>query len=144
MKDPVKAEEFARTMNAMATVQQIASKNSVEEEATSSGLITIDDLVKVDLRVGTVLSAERVPKSDKLLKLAVDLGEPSPRQILAGIGKTFTPEAITGKQIAVVANLPPRKMMGLESQGMVLAAGEADNLALFQPTTAVANGTRLK
>ncbi len=75
--------------------------------------------------------AERVPKSDKLLRLEVDLGEPEPRQILAGIGKHYAPEALVGSRIVVVANLAPRKMMGLESQGMVLRASDADGLSVL-------------
>lgn len=106
--------------------------------------ISIDELGKIDLRVGVVLSAERVPKSDKLLKMQVDLGEGQPRQILAGIGKTYSPDEMVGKLVTVVANLPPRKMMGHESQGMVLAAGEPENLALLTPTKAVAAGARLR
>lgn len=106
--------------------------------------ITIDELSKVDLRVGVVLAAERVPKSDKLLKMQVDLGEGQPRQILAGIGKTYTPDEMIGKLVTVVANLPPRKMMGHESQGMVLAAGEPENLALLTPTKTVTAGARLR
>jgi methionyl-tRNA synthetase len=69
-------------------------------------------------------------KSDKLLKLSVDVGEGAPRQILAGIGKQYAPEDLAGKRIVVVTNLPPRKMMGLESQGMVLAAGAGERETL--------------
>jgi methionyl-tRNA synthetase len=104
---------------------------------------TIDDFGKLDLRVGEVKSAERVPKSDKLLKLQVDLGPLGTRQILAGIGKHYTPEALVGKRIAVLANLPPRKMMGLESQGMVLAAGDGDVLSVMSPVADVPVGSTI-
>jgi methionyl-tRNA synthetase len=104
---------------------------------------TIDDFGKLDLRVGEVKSAERVPKSDKLLKLQVDLGPLGTRQILAGIGKHYTPEALVGKHIAVLANLPPRKMMGLESQGMVLAAGDGDVLSVMSPVADVPVGSTI-
>lgn len=82
--------------------------------------MTIDAFREVDLRVAKVLSAERVEGSEKLVKLQVDLGEP--RQIIAGIGKAYDPAALVGREIVVVANLDYRKMMGLESQGMLLAA----------------------
>lgn len=88
--------------------------------------IVFDDFLKVDMRVGTIVSAERVPKSDKLLKLQVKFGELGERQIVAGIGKDYEPEAIVGLQIVAVVNLAPRKLMGLESNGMILASqGEA-------------------
>ena len=80
------------------------------------------------MRIAEVLTAERVPKSDKLLKLSVNAGDPEPRQILAGIGQHYAPEQLVGKRVIIVANLKPRKLMGLESQGMVLAASDADRL----------------
>jgi len=86
------------------------------------------------LRVALVLTAERVPKSDKLLKLSLDAGDPTPRQILAGIGQHYEPETLVGKRVVIVANLKPRKMMGYESQGMVLAA--SDDTGLFVSTVA--------
>lgn len=96
--------------------------------------IAFDDFVKVDLRVGLVQSAERVPKSDKLLRLLIELGEDAPRQVLAGLGKQYTPEDMEGRRVVVVANLKPRKMMGLESRGMVLAAGtQAGPILLSAP-----------
>ena len=88
--------------------------------AESSPLITIDDFVKVDLRVAQIVVAERIPKADKLLRLEVDLGPgftPSRRQILSGIAEWYAPEELIGKRIAVIANLAPRKMRGLESHG---------------------------
>lgn len=98
-------------------------------------MITIDDFKKVHLRTGRVLTAERIPKSDKLLKLQVDLGTER-RQILAGIAKHYEPEALVGRIIVVVANLKPAKLMGMESQGMVLAASNADGtLALVTPSS---------
>lgn len=84
--------------------------------------MTIDEFKNVDLRVGVVREAARVEGSEKLLKLAVDLGEGIPRQLIAGIGKAYAPETLIGKQIVVVANLEPKKLMGLESNGMLLAA----------------------
>ena len=87
--------------------------------------ITIDDFAKVDLRVAQILVAERVPKADKLLRLEVDLGYEK-RQILAGIAQHYEPEKLIGRKIVIVANLAPRKMRGLESNGMLLAASLED------------------
>jgi methionyl-tRNA synthetase len=87
--------------------------------------ISIDDFVKVDLRVAQILVAERVPKADKLLRLEVDLGYEK-RQILAGIAQYYEPEKLIGRKIVIVANLAPRKMRGLESNGMLLAASLED------------------
>lgn len=87
--------------------------------------IAFDDFLKVDIRAGQIVAAERVPKSDKLLKLQVDFGpELGTRQVLAGIGKEFDPDKLSTQQptAAFVVNLAPRKMMGLESHGMILAA----------------------
>jgi methionyl-tRNA synthetase len=87
--------------------------------------ITIDDFAKVELRVAQILVAERVPKADKLLRLEVDLGYEK-RQILAGIAQYYEPEKLIGRKIVIVANLAPRKMRGLESNGMLLAASLPD------------------
>ena len=109
-------------------------------------IITIDDFAKVELRAATVLEAEKVPKADKLLRLVVDLGEPQPRQILAGIAQHYAPEEIVGRKIIVVANLAPRKLRGLESNGMLLAAsvGEDGRPVLATFNEDVPNGARLK
>jgi methionyl-tRNA synthetase len=107
--------------------------------------IAIDDFVKVDLRVAKILVAERIPKADKLLRLEVDLGYEQ-RQILSGIAEWYTPEELIGRKIVIIANLAPRKMRGLESKGMLLAASEGENgrpvLATFGEEIAV--GTRLR
>jgi len=113
-------------------------------EGGAKPTIVIDDLAKVDLRLGLVLTAERVPKSDKLLKLSVDVGEAAPRQILAGIGKTYAPEQLVGRRIVVVANLAPRKMMGLESHGMVLAASDEKALSVLSVDAEIAPGSAVK
>jgi methionyl-tRNA synthetase len=114
------------------------------EELTS--FIEIDDFAKVDLRAGQVLSAERLPKSDKLLLLKIDLGEEQPRQVLAGIAQYYEPEKLVGRKVVVVANLKPRKLRGFESQGMVVAAsyGEEGRPVLATFTEDVPNGARLK
>lgn len=100
---------------------QPAGPAAAEHTSASSPVITIDDFVKIDLRVAQVLVAERVPKADKLLRLEVDLGYEK-RQILAGIAQYYEPEKLIGRKIVIVANLAPRKMRGLESNGMLLAA----------------------
>jgi tRNA-binding protein len=87
----------------------------------SSEYISIEDFKRIDLRVGLVKSAERVPGSEKLIKLMVDLGELGERQLIAGLAKWYKPEDFIGKYIVVVANLKPKRLMGLESQGMLLA-----------------------
>jgi methionyl-tRNA synthetase len=111
-----------------------------------TSFIEIDDFAKVDLRVGQVLSAERIPKADKLLLMKIDLAEEQPRQVLAGIAQYYEPEKLVGRKVVVVANLKPRKLRGLESQGMVVAASYGDEgrpvLATF--TEDVPNGARLK
>jgi methionyl-tRNA synthetase len=83
--------------------------------------IDIEDFGKVDLRVGQILSAERLKGADKLLHLKVDIGEPAPRTILAGIALYYEPEKLIGRKVVIVANLQPRKMRGIESNGMIVA-----------------------
>jgi methionyl-tRNA synthetase len=108
--------------------------------------ITIEDFVKVELKVGQVLTAERIPKSDKLLRFTVDVGEPEPRQILAGIAEHYEPDSLVGRKLVIVSNLKPRKLRGFESQGMVLAAsvGEDGRPVLATFAEDVPNGARLK
>jgi methionyl-tRNA synthetase len=107
--------------------------------------ITIDDFVKVDLRVGEVKHAETLKGSDKLLHLKVDIGEAEPRTILAGIAKHYDPTTLVGRKVVIVANLAPRKMRGIESQGMVVAASlEGGSPALASFLEEVPVGARLK
>jgi len=107
--------------------------------------ITIDEFMKIQLKTAKVLTAERVPKSEKLLKLQVSLGEGTePRQIVAGIGKKYEPETLVGKTIIIVANLKPAKLMGIESQGMVLAAGDSEVRGLATILEEVDPGTKVK
>ncbi len=106
--------------------------------------ITIADFSKVDLRVGIVISAEKLKKANKLLKLKVDLGEKSPRQIIAGIAKNYAPEDVVGKQVIVVANLKPATLMGELSQGMVLAANSDNQLFLAGIQGVVEPGSSVK
>jgi methionyl-tRNA synthetase len=107
--------------------------------------ITIDEFMKIQLKTAKVLTAERVPKSEKLLKLHVSLGEGTePRQIVAGIGKKYEPETLIGKTIIIVANLKPAKLMGIESQGMVLAAGDSEVRGLATILEEVDPGIKVK
>ncbi|WP_276374343.1 methionine--tRNA ligase [Chryseolinea sp. H1M3-3] len=103
--------------------------------------VTFDDFSKLDIRVGKVLAAEKMEKSNKLLKLTIDTGVDK-RTVLSGIAQHFSPEEMIGKQVTLIANLAPRKMMGIESQGMVLMAEDADGkLKLLQPSEAVFPGS---
>ncbi len=124
-----------------ATAQPAAPAVAVTTEGAK---ITIDDFAKVDLRVGLVKVAERVPKSDKLLRLEIDIGT-EVRQVLAGIAEAYAPETLIGRKVVIVANLAPRKMRGLESNGMIVAAsleGGKPVLASFLEDVPV--GSRLK
>ncbi|MDO8585148.1 MAG: methionine--tRNA ligase subunit beta [bacterium] len=121
--------------------------------------ISFDDFKKVELRVGKILSAERVEGSEKLLKLAVDLGSPSAvggpstssgtivtqdiRQVIAGIGKVYDPATLVGRSAVFVANLEPRMIMGLESQGMILATDDEKGPVLLAPDREVLPGAGL-
>ena len=116
----------------------------VAAPAVPDGTITIDDFVKVELKVGKVLAAEAVPKSKKLLKLTVQDGPESERTILAGIAESYAPEVLVGRTIAFVANLAPRPMMGLVSHGMVLAADTDGKAQLIGFETPPAPGTRVR
>jgi len=103
--------------------------------------ISIDDFAKVEVKVGTVLSAERIPETDKLLRLMVDLGEAAPRQIVSGIAAYTEPDALVGRQLSFVTNLAPRKIKGLESNGMLFAVGEGDTFAFVVPDRLIPPGT---
>jgi methionyl-tRNA synthetase len=111
----------APAASAPASGEAPAQPAAAEAQSASPQVITIDDFAKVELRVAQILIAERVPKADKLLRLEVDLGYER-RQILAGIAQYYEPENLIGRKIVIVANLAPRKMRGLESNGMLLAA----------------------
>ncbi len=117
--------------------------------------MTIDEFLANDLRVGKIVAAERVEGSEKLLKLQVDLGEggaegapadaaPVLRQIVSGIAKAYAPEALVGREVVIIANLEPRTIMGLPSQGMILAAhGEGGVPVLLKPWAAVPPGSKI-
>jgi len=117
---------------------------AVPAPTVDGGKISIDDFAKIELRVGLVKVAERVPKADKLLRLEIDIGT-EVRQILAGIAEAYAPETLVGRKVVIVANLAPRKLRGLESNGMIVAAsleGGRPVLASFLEDVPV--GARLK
>ncbi|MEL6803112.1 MAG: tRNA-binding protein [Bacteroidota bacterium] len=107
-------------------------------------MINYDDFAKLDIRIGTITAAEVVEDADKLLKLTVDLGEAESRQIVSGI-RTYVEdlEELIGRQCPFVANLEPRVIRGLESQGMIMAAGTEDTFALLHPQHFVPVGTKI-
>ncbi len=104
-------------------------------------LIGIEDFLKLDIRLAKVLSAERVEGSEKLLKLRVSLGEEE-RTLMAGIAKHYSPEELIGKKVLILANLKPRKIFGVESQGMVLALSDGENLSLILPDRDIKEGAK--
>jgi methionyl-tRNA synthetase len=130
-----------------ASEPQAAASAQSEQTAEEENFITIDDFLKVELRVGEIKVAERIPKADKLLRFEIDLGEEKPRQILAGLAEYYEPEKLIGRKVVVVANLKPRKMRGLESQGMICAASlenSDDTPAIATFLEDVKIGARLK
>ncbi len=122
---------------------EVEEKASKTEEIEEDNLITIDKFFDTTLKIGTIIEAEEVPKSKKLLKLKVDLGEEKPRQILAGIKEFYSAEELIGTQACVVANLKPAKLMGMLSEGMLLAAKDENGLSLLRPEASKKNGTKV-
>ena len=107
--------------------------------------ITIEDFKKLDIRIGTIISVEVVPDTEKLLRLSIDLGEEKPRQILSGIREYVGDSArLVGLQVPVLTNLAPRTIRGLESNGMILAGSSAGSFALIHPETKLPNGSEVK
>ena len=109
-------------------------------------MITLDDFKKLEIRIGQILSAEKVPETDKLLKLSVDMGETTgPRQIISGISAYFPdPQILVGKEIPVVLNIEPRKLRGYESHGMIMAITANDKVVLLEPSEEVPPGSVVK
>lgn len=136
--------ESSATPQPIATTPTTASAPPITSPVSPPPVqITIDEFMKIQLKTAKVISAERVPKSEKLLKLQVAVGAEQ-RQIVAGIGKKYEPEALVGKTIVIVANLKPAKLMGIESQGMVLAAGDSEVRGLVTILEEVDPGTKVK
>jgi len=106
-------------------------------------MISFDDFQKLDIKIGTILEAEKVEGADKLLKLKVDLGDEQ-RILVAGIAETYNAEKIIGKQIPILINLEPKKLRGIESQGMILAVETDGKAVLLHPEKKVANGSKIR
>jgi methionyl-tRNA synthetase len=140
---PVAQTAAARTpAPAQASVAQAAPVLAAVPVANQK--ISIEDFTKIELRVGLVKVAERVPKADKLLRLEVDIGT-EVRQVLAGIAEAYAPETLIGRKVVIVANLAPRKLRGMESNGMIVAASlEGGNPVLAGFLEDVPVGARLK
>jgi methionyl-tRNA synthetase len=115
--------------------------SNTEKPTEAKAPVDFADFQKIDLRVATVLEASPVPKADKLLLVKLDLGEPEPRQVVAGIAEHWTPQQLIGRQVIVVANLKPRKLRGVESQGMILAVKRDGGLELVAPSASVTPGS---
>jgi len=127
------------------TVVEKPRKETEKKKSTSEedNIITIDQFFETSLKIGTIVEAEEVPKSKKLLKLQVDVGEENNRQILAGIKEFYSAESLVGTQACVVANLKPAKLMGMLSEGMLLAAKDENGLSLLRPEASKVAGTKV-
>ncbi|EDP74901.1 methionyl-tRNA synthetase beta subunit [Hydrogenivirga sp. 128-5-R1-1] len=111
--------------------------NPMEEK----NYVGIEDFLKLDLRLAKVLNAERVEGSEKLLKLTLSLGDEE-RTVVAGIAKFYSPEELVGKKILIVTNLKPRKIFGIESQGMILALSDGEKMSLLVPDRDIEEGSK--
>jgi methionyl-tRNA synthetase len=158
--EPTKSENAGAEVAEVAEVADVAAvaaapaaaatptappATSVVSSAASDPKISIDDFLKVDLRVGEVLTAERVEKSKKLMKMSIRLGE-EVRTVVGGIATAYTPEQLVGRKLVIVANLAPAKLMGIESNGMVLAASlsPSGEPSLLSVDPSVPSGTKVK
>ena len=121
-----------------------SNETGTEQAVPGKETITFDEFSRIDIRTATILEAEKVPKTTKLLKLKIDTGM-DVRTIVSGIAEYYDPETIIGKQIAIVANLEPRKIRGIESKGMILMAEDKDGrLLMVAPSETVSNGSMIK
>jgi methionyl-tRNA synthetase len=142
---PARAEPAAKVSKATSPAETATKASAKPAPPPPPGVIQYDDFARVELRVALVRSAEKVTGADKLLKLTVEAGDPELRTIVAGIAQAYPdPAALVGKRIVVVANLAPRPLRGITSQGMLLAAGEAPNLSVVTVADSIAPGTRVK
>lgn len=126
-----------------AEAPKAEAKKEAKPAAAAADEITIDDFAKIDLRVATVVAAERVPKTDKLIKLQVKIGDEE-RTIVSGIAQHYEPENLIGKNVIVIANLKPAKLRGIESRGMVLAASDAEGNLVLADAPGIASGSKVK
>lgn len=127
-----------------------ADRERSSRSVMENNMINFEDFKKIELRVAKILGAERIEGSEKLLKLQLDAGDKDEaglsavRQVIAGIGKVYAPENLIGREIVIVANLEPRKLMGLESQGMLLAASDKQGPVFLMPEHEVPPGSGIK
>ena len=129
-------------INRLATIKVENEKQAYQPAAVKEAT-TFDDFMKLDIRVGTVLECQKVPKADKLLQFKIEDGMGT-RTIVSGIAKYYNPEDLVGKQVCFIANFPPRKLKGIESQGMILSAEDADGrLVVISPSDKVTNGVQV-
>lgn len=126
-----------------AEAPKVEAKKEAKPAEAAGGEITIDDFAKIDLRVATVVAAERVPKTDKLIKLQVKIGDEE-RTIISGIAQHYEPENLIGKNVIVIANLKPAKLRGIESRGMVLAASDGEGNLVLADAPGIASGSKVK
>ena len=126
-----------------AEAPKAEAKKEAKPAAAAAGEISIDDFAKIDLRVATVIAAERVPKTDKLIKLQVKIGNEE-RTIVSGIAQHYEPENLIGKNVIVIANLKPAKLRGIESRGMVLAASDGEGNLVLADAPGIASGSKVK
>lgn len=126
-------------------IKEIKEKVTVQKtvEENNANVISIDDFKKVELKVGKILEASKVEKSEKLLKFSIDLNEEKPRCIVSGIAKCYKPEELIGKSVCVVTNLKPAKLCGIESQGMILCATNGEKLSLISPISEMPQGSEI-
>ena len=128
-------------------IDKLLATKAANETSTAAPLkpaVSFDDFSKMDIRTATILEAEKVPKTTKLLKLKIDTGL-DVRTIVSGIAEHYTPEKIIGKQISIIANLEPRKIKGIESCGMILMAEDKEGkLVMVSPSDKVSNGSTIK
>ena len=136
-------DEIQRQIDKLMATKQ-TNKPTIMETVPPKEIVTFNDFMKLDIRTATVLEAEKVPNTDKLLKLRIDAGIDK-RTIVAGIAEYFNPQEIIGKQISIVANLEPRTIKGIESKGMILMAEDSEGkLVLVSPLENIANGSMIK
>jgi methionyl-tRNA synthetase len=143
MFEKIEDEQISRQIDKLLATKK-ANEASASRIAPAKNSVTFDDFTKIDIRTATILEAEKVPKTTKLLKLKIDTGLDI-RTIVSGIAEYFEPQAIIGKQISIVANLEPRKIKGIESKGMILMAEDKDGrLVMVTPSYQVNNGSIIK
>jgi len=141
--DKIEDQEIVSQINKLLSTKK-ANEAASAQTAVAKAPVTFDDFSRMDIRTATILEAEKVPKTTKLLKLKIDTGLDI-RTIVSGIAEHYDPEKIIGRQISIIANLEPRKIKGIESQGMILMAEDKDGkLVMVTPSENVSNGSTIK